>query len=118
MGGAVAVAEGDVHVEVGVALVVVADDARSAEELDGAGEVQRLAVAVAGFGGQLHRIAVIHAVERTDRAEDHAVVDVRTPAGLGQAEQNVRAGFESERDHAGNAAFCHCDVVICHKYPP
>ena len=107
VGVAVPVAEAHVHVQVGVALVVVADDARAAGQLNGAGEMQHLAVAVARLGRQFHGVAVAHAVQRADGAEDHAVVDACPLAGLRQSQKDICTGLQPQCDDPAQTAFRH-----------
>ena len=95
------------NVQVGVALIIVADDTCAAGQLNRPGEMQHLAVAITRLGGQLHGIAVAHAVQRADGAEDHAVVDAGPLAGLRQSQKHIRAWLEPQSDDPSQTAFRH-----------
>ena len=113
VGVAVPIAEAHVNMQVRVALVIVADDAAAGGQLDGAGQVQHLAVAVAGLlVRQLHGVAVGHAVQAADGAEDHAVVDIGAAAGLRQPRQHIRAGAQPHGDDSRQISLRHLQNVI------
>ena len=97
--------------EVDGALIIVADDAGRAGQLDRTGQMQRLAVAIARLDWHFDHVAELRRLKTADCAEDHAVRDIVLSARLLKAEEHIRARAQTHNDDASELSLGHFDII-------